>query len=177
MNPARTNQRTATSSIIAATCLVALAVFAAPACVSVNIGGKKISKAARVDLREPSAPFMKWQSKNADGAWVNKKTGNTISYLSTCNDPSDPSVESAMRELLSSLDDAKTVTSGIETYNGREALHTDASGLVDGVKTRVEVVVFKRNDCVYTLSYVAVMKAFEGDQPRFKEFLDGFRAP
>ena len=149
----------------------------AAGCVSVNVGGKPASKAVGVRVRAPGSPFAKLESTRADGAWLNKKNGNTISYLSTCNDPTDPALESVMHELTGSLEEPETVRSSEETFNGREALHSETTGLVDGVKSRVEVVVFKRNNCIYSLSYVGVDRAFAADRARFQDFLDGFQAP
>jgi hypothetical protein len=148
-----------------------------PCCVSVNLASQPSAKSGGVTYAEPGAPFARLESRRADGAWQNKKNGNTISYLSTCNDPADPPLESVARELTSSLDGPQVSRSSSEPFNGREALHFLVAGAVDGVKTEVEAIVFKRNHCIYSLSYVGVQKAFQADRARFQEFLDGFRAP
>jgi hypothetical protein len=63
------------------------------------------------------------------------------------------------------------------TFNGREALSNEVEGLVDGVRTRIHAVVFKKNNCLYTLSYIGVAPAYPKDHPHFDEFLRSFKAP
>lgn len=169
--------RSPTRTFASASAIAALAVFAATGCVSVNLGGKGSSKAEGVKTREPSAPFARLPSQHADQAWQNKRTGNTISYLSTCNDPADPPIETILRELAGTFDDARIVKSSGGPYNGREALQAEIEGFVDGVKTRAAVTIFKKNDCAYSLSYVGVERSFDADRGRFQEFLEGFHAP
>ena len=166
----------ALASLLAAGLVVSLTV-SLPGCVSVEIAGKKADRSTGVQVVEPGAPFVRIASPQADGAWLNKANGNAISYLSTCHDPTDPSLDSAFTELIGSLESPKTIRTATETFNGREALEAEVAGLVDGVRTHVEVVIFKRNQCLYSLSYVGVEKSFAGDRARFQRFLDGFRAP
>lgn len=151
--------------------------LASAGCVSVNIGGSTAQKSSGVTVSEPAAPFARMTSKQADSAWQSRTTGNTISYLSTCNDAADPTLETAFNELTSSLESPRTLRSETKTFNGREALSAEVAGLVDGVKTRVAVMIFKRNRCLYSLSFVGVEKNFDSERGRFQSFLDGFKAP
>lgn len=147
------------------------------ACVSVNVGGgKKTKRAEDVKFEPPPAPFKELSARDADSAWQNKRNGNTISYLSTCNDPADPPLESLQSEMLSALEDLRVLRSETRTYNAREALATEAEGMVDGIPTRIETMIFKKNDCIFTLSFVGLSKTFVEDQNRFHEFLNHFEA-
>ncbi len=113
----------------------------------------------------------------ADGAWLNKANGDSISYFSTCNDPSDPSLDSVARDLFSGVSELNIVNQSNPTFNGREALKMDAQGRIDGVVTRISTLVFKKNGCTYTLSHVGVSKTFDHDQVTFETFLKSFKAP
>ena len=156
--------------------ICAILIATAVACVSVNIGPKGAEKSKGVDFSPPEKPFENMNS-NADGAWQNRTNGNSISYLSTCNDPADPALETVTRELFSGITELRTIQSKETTFNGREALDSEVIGRVDGVLTRVRAVVFKKNTCLYTISYIGVPKAFEEDRQRFDAFLGSFRAP
>ena len=156
--------------------ICAVLIATAVACVSVNIGPKGAEKSKGVEVDAPEKPFEAMDS-NADGAWQNRTNGNSISYLSTCNDPADPALENVTRELFSGITELRTIQSKETTFNGREALDSEVIGRVDGVLTRVRAVVFKKNTCLYTISYIGVPKAFEEDRPRFDAFLRNFRAP
>ena len=146
-------------------------------CVSVNIGGKKGQKSEDVKYRAPSSPFQSLQSDGADHAWLNKSNGNSIAFHSSCNDPADPPLEAVQAEILSAFEDTKILKSENKTFNGREALNTEAEGAVDGVKTKTELMIFKKNSCVYSLSYVGVVKHFTEDQAKFRDFMASFEAP
>ncbi|HVK60017.1 MAG TPA: hypothetical protein VM432_00645 [Bdellovibrionales bacterium] len=146
-------------------------------CVSVNIGPKGAVKSSDVRFQEPESPFESMSSTPADRAWQNTQNGNTISYLSSCNDPNDPPLDVAAAELTGDLRDATTLRSQTIQFNGREALDQDVEGKVEGVTTRIRNVIFKKNGCLYTLTYLGVAKAFEADKKHFEKFLKGFEAP
>ena len=42
--------------------------------------------------------------------------------------------------------------------------------------TQIDLLVFKRNMCIYILTYVGVKKSFSDNRPAFQIFLDGFVA-
>lgn len=146
-------------------------------CVSVNLGPKGPDKSKNVDFKPPHSPYETLKEAPADGAWINKKNGNSISYLSTCNDPADPPLESVSRELMAELRDNKQIRLESLTFNGREALDQENEGKVDGILTRVRSLIFKKNGCLYTLNYIGRSKTFETDRRVFEDFLKGFQAP
>jgi hypothetical protein len=146
-------------------------------CVSVNLGAGKSERAAQVEFTSPASPFSPIHSKNADGAWQNRHNGNSISYLSNCNDPVDPPLDMVTRELFAELSNLNILRNELSTFNGREALIEEVEGYVEGIKTRIHAVVLKKNNCIYTLTYVGVSSAFENDHPQFDAFLRNFKAP
>lgn len=151
--------------------------FALSSCVTVNLGGGKTTTAQGVAYDEPKKPFEEIKLKDADRAWQNDDNGSTISYLSTCNDPSDPSLQAARSDFLASLTGLKVISENESEFNGRDALSTVAEGSVDGVKTRVEMLLFKKNNCLYTLSFVALAKTFNDNHSAYSEFSQSFKAP
>lgn len=147
-------------------------------CVTVNLGdGSKGQKAKGVEYMEPAAPFVKEARDTVDAAWKNAKNGNVISYLSDCKDPSDPPLDHIVQGVLAGLNDVKVESTESPMIQGREARHVVAFGKVDGVPTGTELVVFKRNFCIYILSYVGVQKFFPENRAAFTQFTSGFRAP
>lgn len=151
--------------------------FALASCVTVNLGPGKPKPAEGVSYSQPGNPFEEIKLKDSDHAWQSKKTGNTISYLSTCNDPTDPPLETARNEYLNSLSGLKVLSENNSTYNDREALTTVADGAVDGIKTRLELLLFKKNNCLYSLSYVAETDRFNEGIDAFHNFVQSFKAP
>lgn len=145
-------------------------------CVSVNIGQKAGERSEGVDVAPPPSPFEAIKTR-ADGAWQNKANGNSISYFSTCNDPADPPLDSVARELFADMKNLRIIRQFQTTFGSREALDSEVEGSVEGVPTRIRSMIFKKNGCMYTISYVGITKAFDEDRQRFDTFLRSFRAP
>lgn len=149
----------------------------ASACVSVNLGGKGPERSKNVSYSAPGGPFQQLKKTEADAAWQNFSNGNSISYLSTCNESADPSLETATEEMISVLGSTRTLTQKSYMFDGRAALDTQAEAKVEGVPTKMRTLVFKKNGCLYTLSLLGVTKNFDQDQKYFDGFVRGFSAP
>jgi hypothetical protein len=146
-------------------------------CVSVQIGPKGPDTAKNVKFEPPPDPYEKFEIPDVDKAWKNKKNGNSISFRTACNDPVESEIDSIQHVIQDGLDSA-TVESSVKTmYNGREALQSVIQGKLDGVSTKLEVMIFKKNRCTYTLTYVALPQNFKKDQSVFEIFLKKFEAP
>jgi hypothetical protein len=152
-------------------------VFTATGCVSVNLPGGTNKPASGVKYEEPASPFEKDPRKDVDQSWRNPKNGNVISYLSDCSDASDPSLDSIVQGVLGGLSDLNTESTETQTIQNREARRVLAGGKVDGVPTKIDLAVFKRNHCIYILTNVGVEKSFAQDRAAFNAFIKGFRAP
>lgn len=155
----------------------AFATLVLSSCVTVSLGGSKAERSKGVRVSLPVAPYREIEGSRADGAWKNPTNGNSISYLSTCNDPADPTLETATNELFSDLKNMVVKKQATTEFNGREALDTEVEGKMEGIVTRVRSVVFKKNGCLYTLSHVGIASKFEEDRPKFDQFLSSFEAP
>jgi hypothetical protein len=160
--------------------LLVFLISATPAlqgCVTVKLAGESGKKAAGVEYKQPDKPFEKDSRPEVDLAWKNGRNGNVISYISDCNDPADPPLAQILSGVLSGLSDLKTLEETTPVIQGREGERVHASGKVDGVPTEIDLLTFKRNHCIYILSYVGVKKSFNEDRAEFTKFIDGFRAP
>lgn len=147
------------------------------ACVSVNIPSTSSVKAKGTTYTDPSTPFKSIKPQQLDKVWLSEKTGNTISYLSECESPMDPSLKQIEGESLSALGKLKIESSQNASFNNRESLLTIASGEVDGVPAKVKLVIFKRNNCSYTLTYAGIEKKFASEISFFDRFVESFRVP
>lgn len=157
-------------------------VFFLSACVSVNLGPKGGERSREAEFSAPNAPYGEFrasanQRQPADHAWQNTQNGNSISFFSTCHDPADPPLDTLAQELFAELSELQKIKSQVLTYNGREALDQEVEGKVDGVTTRIRAVIFKKNNCVYTITNVGLPKFFEADRLIFEQFLARFHVP
>jgi hypothetical protein len=146
------------------------------ACVSVNLGPSGHEKAKDYKFEKPAKPFGEIETENADLAWQSSKTGNTIALISECS-KADPTLESIRDEILSAITDVKTLQSTELNYNRRKALRTIAQGNVDGVGIQIETLVFKKNECQFSLSYVGRDTLFTNEKQSFDRFTESFVVP
>lgn len=146
-------------------------------CVSFNLGSGKVTSAKDVQWREPSSPFEEIDSDHSDKAWISKNTGNTISYVSECGNNSEPGLQQMESEAMSAINNLTVLRSDETTFNGRAARMSVAQGTLDGVPVKMAFLVFKKNNCSYTLSYGGVEKQFSTEENYFEDFKNGFKAP
>lgn len=146
-------------------------------CVSIQMPPNKGIKATEIEFVAPAEPFTEIKSESMDRAWLSSKTANTISFISDCNNPSDPSLEQIQNETWAVMTKLNVVDSKNFIYNGREAISTTAIGEVDGVPVQMQVLVFKKNNCSYTLNYGGVSKYFDSEIEYFNSFIKKFKAP
>jgi hypothetical protein len=154
-----------------------LTLLVCSACVSVDLGLGKAQKADGITFASPTGHFKKISNSTVDSAWQDSVNGNTLAFLSECNSKTDLTLKTIEAENLAALTNIVIVESKDFTYNDRDALRTIVNGQVDGVPVRMEVVIFKKNNCNYTLSFVGREKYFKSDEAQFNNFVEGFRAP
>jgi hypothetical protein len=149
------------------------------ACVSVKLSGTDATtkRATGVDYREPAAPFTKSENPDVDASWKNAKNGNMISYVSDCKDPSDPPLDNIVAGVVAGINDLKFESRDTVDVQGREGRRVLATGKVDGVPSAIDMLVFKRNFCIYIVTYAGVKSSFAANREDFNKFLQGFRAP
>lgn len=147
-------------------------------CVTVKMANDGTGKKAEgVVFTDPPAPFVREDRTDVDAAWKNPANGNLISFISDCADPGDPSLEQIVGGVLGGLATLKLNSEESVTVQGRAGRRVHAEGKVDGVPSEIDLLVFKRNQCIYILTYVGVQKAFPDNRAAFAKFLEGFRAP
>ena len=153
--------------------------FIVSGCISLStfLPSSKIKKAENVKFLQVPNPYKSISNPGIDRAWQNYTNGNTLAFSSECDLQTDLTLKAIEQENLSALNDLKILDSQLITFNEREGLETVAEGQVDGVSIRIALVIFKKNNCNFTLSYVGRKKYFESDLPIFKTFKEGFRVP
>lgn len=146
-------------------------------CVSVNLGRKTVQKSSDYTYSEPSRPFELAPNELVDRAWRDTNTGNTISIVSDCPNQDDPTLESISAGVTSGIKQLKIIKEEKTTFNQREALRSEIEGQIDGLATQMDIVTFKKNGCIYVLTYLGVQQHFQLGRTTFEKFLNGFRVP
>lgn len=145
-------------------------------CVSVKLSQEQLAKAKHINYTPPSKPFKTFETHSADKAWKNKQTGSSISYLSSCNEPGEPDLNTIKNNTLSGISDLKILNEKHITFNKREALHVQSTGFLDGIKIHLNLIIFKKNRCNYTLTFISLEQFYETDIKYFNAFVENFEA-
>lgn len=146
-------------------------------CVSVNITPDQAQKAEKISYEAPATPFKQFKTESADKAWQSEKTGNTMAFLTECNQNVDTSLKSLQFETLNALSDLQINQNNNVTFEDREGLIAQATGKVDGVPVELSVLVFKKNGCNFTLSYMGRRQHFQSESRYFEKFKESFKVP
>lgn len=146
-------------------------------CISVQIPTSSHTRSKNIRFRAPKPPFVSTDFTLADGVWTNPQNGNSISYLSECDGKTDPTLELVQQGILRGIQNLHIEYSEYKSFNSRKALITVASGEVDGIASKMKLVIFAKNQCLYTLTYVALGESFDSNLSSFQYFLDNFEAP
>jgi hypothetical protein len=158
-------------------CILCSLLLVQVSCVSVNVGAGLSEKSADLKFTEPGEPFVKKNDSISDRLWTSSDSGNSISYLSECTLKTDPSLEFLQTDYISVLRNPVILQSQIIQYNQREGIRFRSKGALDGVPVQFESLIFKKNNCNYTLTYGGREKNFEKEKNYFENFLKDFVVP
>ncbi len=154
--------------------LVVLAVFAASCSHGVKDGVFRKDETA-YQVSEPGTGWEEVRLEDNDLAWTSAATGHTLALNSTCEGHDDPPLDVLTRHLLFGFTDDVTVASGKLVMDGRDALRTRFTAKLDGVPVELDLVVLKKDDCVYDFSLVAPVGRGDEKRADFQKVLEGFK--
>jgi hypothetical protein len=151
--------------------------FTLTGCISVSLAPPKPTTSKGVKFDPPPAPFQKASAENVDAIFRNTKNGNAISFVSDCSDTTDPALTSIEQGVLMGLTPYTYESQTDTKFDGRSARRVKVKGTVDGVASTVDLLIFKRNSCIYILSYAGLEQHHAANQREFEAFLERFHAP
>ncbi len=114
--------------------------------------------------------------QDSDLAFSETGTGRAFSINSTCEGHDDPPLPVLTRHLLMGFTERQEQAQRIIVLDGREALRSRYIAKLDGVPVELELVVLKKDGCVFDFTYVAPPGEVEPRMADFDTLLAGFRA-
>jgi len=119
-----------------------------------------------------------WRAIDADNALLafrDDPANATVALNGRCGvDGDDVPLASLTQHLFLEFTDRDLGTQKPLTLDGREALRTEITAALDGVKKHYVVYVLKKNGCVYDFMYIAARDAGTGAVAAFDGFVQGF---
>lgn len=145
-------------------------------CVSIGVEEPKFTKDSQV-MYEPPNGFLPVEQEHVDKAWKNINNGNSISFLSECTSQSDLPHTRIREGIISGLHNRLILKEEMIDFNKRKALISTLTGTVDGIDIKSEIVILKKNNCTYILTYIGIDEKFDINHLNFQTFLQGFKVP
>ncbi len=100
--------------------------------------------------------------------------GGAILANATC-DVRDVPLDVLLNQSLFGLRDQAEQSREVLTLAGRGALRARLRGTMDGVPIALDLVLFKKDGCVYDLQLVASAAVIGDREPEFDRFVEGFQ--
>jgi hypothetical protein len=107
--------------------------------------------------------------------FYNRDLGAVLEANATCRDDAEAAPLSALtRQLLIGYTERSIHSEETIALAGREALRTRLDAKLDGVPVSLDLVVLRRNGCIYDFSYAAAPERFAAGKGDFDRFFGGF---
>lgn len=154
-----------------------LAALILSACASAGFDGR-VYRDDEVRFRVGPVPSA-WRKLDVDDARLafrDDSANATVAVNGRCGlDADDVPLTSLTQHLFLQFTDRVQTSQAKVSLDGREALRTEISAALDGVKKQYLVYVLKKNGCVYDFMYIAADSA-PGSRADFERFVQGFAA-
>jgi hypothetical protein len=102
-------------------------------------------------------------------------SGGSILINSTCEGIKDVPLEVLVNQSLFGVEQKHELEREGFTLDGRAAIRVRLTGALDGVAVHLDLVILKKDDCVYDLELVAGERAFPASDQDFWRFAQGFQ--
>ncbi len=146
-------------------------------CISVQIPRSPLPKTADLKFQPPGNNFQETFLPQVDKAWKNPLHSSSISFLTECHNSVEESLITIQRSILQGMQNLNIEDSHYQNYNQRQSLWTTARGEVDGLDSKIHLIIFNKNSCLFVLTYVAKYSNYPLDLPEFHHFLTEFVVP
>jgi hypothetical protein len=157
--------------------IMLLGLPATAGCRRVSFEGSVFSKKeVRYRVGELPGYWHRVYLKDNDLAFTELDTGRALSVNSTCEGHDDPPLPVLTRHLLMGFTEREEQSQQLISLDGREALRSRYTAKLDGVPVELELVVLKKDGCVFDFTYVAPPGQAEARMADFEALLAGFHA-
>jgi hypothetical protein len=112
--------------------------------------------------------------KESDFSWVTSPPDYAFWVNSTCKDYQDVPLVALNRQLLIGFTDVQKWEQQTQMLDGREALFSRYTVKMDGVERELQLVVVKKDGCIYDFAYVAPVGRFADRLSQFQGLVRGF---
>jgi hypothetical protein len=118
-----------------------------------------------------------WRAVSVEGndvAYTSNDSPHSLAVNSTCEGHGDASLEILTEHLVMGFTDKERVHQERRLLDGREGLRSRYRARLDGVPVEMELVVLKKDGCVYDFTYLSPPGRLEEKRESFERVLKEF---
>lgn len=157
-------------------CWLSGALIGGSACVSSHWqAGRFDDGQVHYALPEPGDGWQRLRLDTANAAWRNPAKRAAILVNSHCVGVEDASLHVLSRHLLMGMENTEILSESQRTIAGRAALETSARGTLDGVPRQLQLLVLKKDGCVYDLVLEGNPANFDDSLPAYARLRDSWQ--
>jgi hypothetical protein len=157
--------------------LVATVLLAALSCAGPRLeGGVFAKEGVRYRVGELERSWRPVKVADNDVAYASNDSSHSLAVNSTCEGHGDASLEVLTEHLLMGFTDKERVSEERRLLDGRDSLRTRYRARLDGVPVEMELVVLKKDGCVFDFTYLSPPGRLEEKRGSFEEVLKAFHA-
>ena len=140
--------------------------------------GNKVGHEATFSFALPPKGWKPAKEKGAQVLWVHESMPALIHLRAQCEMHGDSSLESFTDHLRIDFREWKLLSQEPTTVAGRDAMHSIILASIDGgVETQMELIVVKKNGCLFDLQYIAAPEDFERGRAAYQQVVADFTFP
>jgi len=138
----------------------------------------KVGHEATFSFALPPKGWKPAKEKGAQVLWVHESMPALINLRAQCEMHGDSSLESFTDHLRIDFREWKILSQEPMMMVDRDAIHTVVLAEIDGgVQTQLELIVFKKNGCLFDLQYIAAPEVFERGRAAYQQVIADFTFP
>lgn len=126
-------------------------------------------------MHEPGNGWQKLRFESANAAWRNPAKRASLLVNSHCVGVEDAPLRALSRHLLIGMENTEILAESERTISGRAALETSARGTLDGVPRQLQLLVLKKDGCVYDLVLEGDPADFTASLPAYERLRDSWQ--
>ncbi|TPV95609.1 MAG: hypothetical protein B7733_09180 [Myxococcales bacterium FL481] len=139
--------------------------------------GRKDPYDATYRVGLPGNAWRPHKQRGSQVAWERRDGAGLIAARAQCQEHGDRSLDHFLDDLRLDFGAWREEPRQRSMFVGRESLRTRLTASLDGVPVQMEVVVLKKNGCLFDFWYMAPQRVFARYLPDFDRFLGGFSFP
>ncbi len=125
---------------------------------------------------EPPPTWRKLAVSQASLAFHDEASGASVLVNAQCRRPDeDTPLVALTNHLLIGTTERELLLQEVRPFDGREIMHTRLRAKLDGVPRMFDLLVLKKDGCVYDFAYVVPPDRADQGMPPFERWVSGFR--